>query len=425
VSDLDYCVILNSEGKVEKIAVGNKSYYIMLNDVEDINSLKKEDIKDGQLQEMECNPSAFKVKLNCEFDGELKQGAEYINGQYTYRYMQEYNYPTSMALKQNNHLLASLESYKLYGEVRPSWVDIDKDGWGVILTDKESTQPVTSELCTTINGKPIVSMSYMFAGSKATQIKGLENFYTDNVTNMNYMFTESQASALDLRSFDTSNVTNMNYMFAYSQAKTLDLRNFDTSNVTNMLVMFLSSQATEIRGLENFDTSNITNMNFMFAGSQASILDLRNFNTTKVEGMGYMFAYLQSAQIKGLENFDTSSVKYMTGMFAASQAMTLDLNNFNTSNVSDMSGMFSGSQATEIRGLEDFNTSNVTNMNNMFSASKVTILDLSSFDINSVSDMGDIFKDSSATIGYARTQTDADKFNSSSNKPSGLIFVVK
>ncbi|MGM9877360.1 MAG: prepilin-type N-terminal cleavage/methylation domain-containing protein [Bacilli bacterium] len=88
-SDLDYCVILDNQGKVEKIAVGNKSFYVMLNDVEDINSLKKEDIKDGQLQEMECNRGAFKVKLNCEFDGDLKQGAEYVNGQYTYRYKQE------------------------------------------------------------------------------------------------------------------------------------------------------------------------------------------------------------------------------------------------------------------------------------------------------------------------------------------------
>ncbi len=42
------------------------------------------------------------------------------------------------------------------------WNNISLDGWGVQLTDKESTEPVTSELCTTINGKPIASMSYMF-----------------------------------------------------------------------------------------------------------------------------------------------------------------------------------------------------------------------------------------------------------------------
>ena len=31
----------------------------------------------------------------------------------------------------------------------------------------------------------------------------------------------------------------------------------------------------------------------------------------------------------------------------------------------------------------------------------------------------------SATTGYARTQADADKFNSSEDKPSTLTFVVK
>ncbi|MGM9877359.1 MAG: BspA family leucine-rich repeat surface protein, partial [Bacilli bacterium] len=82
------------------------------------------------------------------------------------------------------------------------------DGWGVQLTDKKSTEPVTSELCSSINGKPIVTMRYMFYDSKAT--------------------------TLDLRSFDTSNVTNMSWMFQYSKATTIDLSSFDTSKATIM-----------------------------------------------------------------------------------------------------------------------------------------------------------------------------------------------
>ena len=34
-----------------------------------------------------------------------------------------------------------------------------------------------------------------------------------------------------------------------------------------------------------------------------------------------------------------------------------------------------------------------------------------------------MFRNSSATTGYARTQADADRFNNSSNKPSALVFV--
>ena len=39
--------------------------------------------------------------------------------------------------------------------------------------------------------------------------------------------------------------------------------------------------------------------------------------------------------------------------------------------------------------------------------------------------MNNMFNNSSAITGYARTQADADKFNASSGKPPGLTFVVK
>ena len=37
----------------------------------------------------------------------------------------------------------------------------------------------------------------------------------------------------------------------------------------------------------------------------------------------------------------------------------------------------------------------------------------------------DMFKDCTASTGYVRTVEDANKLNSSSNKPEGLGFVVK
>ena len=55
----------------------------------------------------------------CTYNGELTQGAEYINGQYTYKYMQEMHYS--------------------------EWIDISNDGWGVALTEKESTDPVITK----------------------------------------------------------------------------------------------------------------------------------------------------------------------------------------------------------------------------------------------------------------------------------------
>ena len=329
--------------------------------------------------------------IYCTFDGEMVQGAEYVNGQYTYRYMQE-----------GNSSGPDL-----------SWKNMSVDGWGVQLSDKESTAPVTSKLCTYINNKSVFSMSYMFYYSKATSID-LSSFNTSNVTIMRYMFSKSAATTLDLSSFNTSNVTIMRYMFDGSAATTLDLSSFDTSKVIDMSGMFSYSKAPSLN-LSNFNTSNVRDMSYMFAGSSASALDLSSFDTSKVTSMSGMFMGAKwqsldfsnfdtskvtdmSSMFRGstvttldLSNFDTSNVTVMNCMFQESADTTLDLSNFNTSNVTNMSDMFAGSKATTIN-LSGFNTSNVTNMGDMFAWNEATTLDLSSFDTRNVTDMSSMFK---------------------------------
>lgn len=114
----------------------------------------------------------------------------------------------------------------------------------------------------------------------------------------------------------------------------------------------------------------------------------------------------------------------MSGMFFGSKSKTLDLSNFDTSNVTDMSCMFSDSQSTSL-DLSSFNTTSVVNMDYMFYDSHTDSLDLSSFDTSSVISVGLMFNDYLITEGYARTQEDADRFNTSSNKPSTLTFMVR
>ena len=298
-----------------------------------------------------CSEGQTKITLKCVTGkSSLTQGDEYINGQYTYRYMQEIRYDDT-------------------------WDDIYLgDGWGVALTDKNSTAPVTSELCSSIDDKPIVSMSYMFAGSQAT--------------------------SLDLSSFDTSNVTNMKYMFEESQATSLDLSSFNTSNVDRMRAMFSGSQATSL-DLSSFNTSNVYDMSFMFSQSQATSLDLSSFNTSNVYDMSYMFD-LSKATSLDISSFNTSNVERMRAMFSGSQATSLDLSSFNTSNVTDMSEMFSGAY------IEDEE------------------LDLSTFDTSNVTDMSEMFSLCVITTVYARTCEDAARFNAiDDGTSSDLIFTVK
>ena len=301
----------------------------------------------------------------CKITSVLTEGLKYIDGQYTYSYNQSGEYSSSGL----------------------AWRNISADGWGVQLTDKTSIDAVTSKLCTYINNKPVVSMSYMFYNSQATTLD-LSSFNTSNVTNMNRMFYNSQATRLDLSSFNTSNVTNMGIMFYNSQATRLDLSSFNTSNVTNMNGMFYGSQATTI-DLSSFNTNKVTNMSNMFENSQATRLDLSSFNTSNVTDMEGMF-WISQATTLDLSSFDTSNVTNMRGMFWGSQATTLDLSSFDTSNVTDMNGMFGHTKFTSI-DLSSFDTSKVTNMGSMFAYSAASSLDLSSFDTSNVRDMSSMF----------------------------------
>ena len=186
-----------------------------------------------------------KNTIFCTTNTELTQGAEYVNGQYTYRYMQE-GKASSSGL---------------------AWQNITSDGWGVQLTDKTSTDAVNSEVCTYINNKPIVSMSFMFYESEAVTLD-VSNFNTSNVTNMGAMFYGSQAPTLDVSNFNTSNVTNMSSMFSDSQATTLDVSNFNISNVTDMSYMFsYAANLKTIYASNKFNTNNVTSSTDMFTGS--------------------------------------------------------------------------------------------------------------------------------------------------------------
>ena len=166
----------------------------------------------------------------------------------------------------------------------------------------------------------------------------------------------------------------------------------------------------------------VTRYDSMFSGS--SVIGVVSYNKN-VTSMYYMF-YNSKATTLDLSSFDTSNVTDMRGMFDSSKATTLDLSSFDTSNVTNMGSMFYNSSATTL-DLSSFDTSNVTNMSYMFyGCSSLTSLDLSTFDTSKVTNMGNMFNGSySITTAYARTQEDADKLNTSSNKPSNVIFIVK
>ena len=219
----------------------------------------------------------------CKTSDTISEGIEYVDNQYTYRYMQEG--------EQSENEQAGDFSYdnNLY------WKNMTDEGWGVQLTDKASTSPVTGKLCTYINDKPVVSMRFMLH--------------------------KTQASSIDFSSFNTSNVTNMEGMFFRSGAAPLNLTTFDTSKVTNMVAMFWSSEATSIN-VDGFNTDNVINMTNMFGTTKAKILNLSSFDTSKVTNMTYMFFNSKSLKtIYASSKFVTTKVTNSSSMFSMCSAL--------------------------------------------------------------------------------------------------------
>jgi len=164
--------------------------------------------------------------------------------------------------------------------------------------------------------------SYLFAGIGVINkipdtINFNDSFYTDYVTNMDFMFYGCPYEKLDLSGFSTKNVKTMVGMFMgewfdltneYYSPYEIDLSSFDTSNVTSMFRMFDSCGNLQNLDISHFNTSNVTNMYGMFLNCKAlPQLNLSGFDTSRVENMSHMF--WQCPKLTNVEgNFDVSSV---------------------------------------------------------------------------------------------------------------------
>ena len=283
-------------------------------------------------------PNGEYFELNtCKFEGELNVGSEFVDGQYTYRYKQEFD--------------------------GTQWVDISSDGWGVVLTDKNSTAPVDTGLCATIDSKPIISMSYMFANSKTTSI--------------------------DFSSFDTINVENMSNMFSNSTGITsVNLSKFATSRLSNMDEMFKGCTSLESIKLDEWNFSKISQ------NGKNVFTNTPSLNEVSIRGVTFgsevPFSFFQSQSIKTIDATDVnlSGTRTLEGLFQDAKGLTeiIGLDTWDTSNIKDMSSMFSGCSALVTIDLSAFNTSNVSNYKNFFkNCSNLQSVVLDNWDITRIS----------------------------------------
>ena len=140
-----------------------------------------------------------------------------------------------------------------------------KPGW---LTQKENIYKVVFD-ASFANTRPTSCCKWFDGCQKLTEIKGIENLNTQNVTDMSSMFSDCQKlTSLDLSNFNTANVKYMRSMFGFCQKLTsLNVTNFNTANVEDMRSMFKNCSAlTGIFASNKFVTDMVIDGSDMFSG---------------------------------------------------------------------------------------------------------------------------------------------------------------
>ena len=163
------------------------------------------------------------------------------------------------------------------------------------------------------NARPTNCYAWFVNFKNLTQIEGIENLNTENVTSMRDMFNGcSSLISLDVTNFNTENVTSMRDMFnGCSSLISLDVTNFNTENVTSMRDMFNGCSSLISLDVTNFNTANVTDMCYMFFGckSLTTIYVSDEFVITNTTNKTYSL-FFDCLKLKGAIGYNKSATNY-------------------------------------------------------------------------------------------------------------------
>lgn len=276
----------------------------------------------------------------------------------------------------------------------------------------------------------VKDMSYMFAKCTSLKTLDIERFETCNVEDMSYMFYNcSSLESLNLQFFRTGKVKDMSSMFDGCKALTsLNVAHFDLSNVTVISGMFTSCENlttiycnSDWSKLE-IDADDVFVNCYKIKGDKGTVYNPEMYNHAyaRPDGgaskPGYFtrvneaYTVWDKAGKQLTYRYDQSRLTYNNTYLLPLDLLekpedfvdgikTIEIEPSFKAYENEDDDIFKSDyyhplkNVEEIKGLDNLNTSKMEYMVSMFAEMKVTVLDLTSFDVSKMRDCMAMFAD--------------------------------
>ena len=322
------------------------------------------------------------TELNpCFADGEMVTGFTYQDSSYTYKYNQ-------------NIKITYNQSTWSYDQ---NWIDNEYDGWGVKLTDLESTEPVESMMCTSINKKKIKAMSATFMSSKTSSID-TSSFNMEDVVITDNMFRDmNNMPYLDISYKGGHNIESSAFMFYYSHideikmdhyifglqgvrpngygtfwgmnyTKKIDISYSDMSKVTTYNEMFDSCSSLEEINMSHINIEKLeTAMHFCTDCSNLITFDISYAKTDSLKEIPYWFR--RCYDLESI-NFDGVNFENVEGMYYffynCSSIKSIDFSHLKTPKLTNITSFMGYCTSLEYANISNLGSSLVTSSYGIF-----------------------------------------------------------
>ena len=201
----------------------------------------------------------------------------------------------------------------------------------------------------TMTAVPWSSTSYIF-----TQ-EDVDTWDISNLKSFDNLFNDFKGTVIDISKLTfNQNITSMNSMFKGCSEVTeiIGLENINTSNVTNTINTFYNCASLKSLNISSWNMGKVTNMSSMFNGcSSITNIDLSNWNVSKATDMSSMFRNCSSMTHLDLSRWVVDNVQNMPDMFNGCSKLNSLTLNWDLSHVLVLRGMFQGAGLSKIEGI--------------------------------------------------------------------------